>query len=79
MDIEAEVKRIDGQWRLKLNLPKWVIDDILRDMERTSTRALVCLQEFPIPSGASHWAVNNDKLPKVLAQVAFEEENVEPK
>ena len=79
MEFEAIVKRIDGQWRIKLNLPKWVIDDILRDVDH-STRAIVSLDEFPLPVGTSYSGYNGmDKPPKVFAAVAFEEANVEPK
>lgn len=74
--IDGEMMRIDGQWRIKIILPKWIIDDILRDVEH-STRTIVSLVEPPINGGYSSYS--QPKLPAVLAAVAFEEENVEPK
>lgn len=75
--IDGEMMRVDGQWRIKIILPKWIIDDILRDVEH-STRTIVSLVEPPI-SGVGYSQYGQPKMPKVLAAVAFEEENVEPK
>lgn len=75
--IDGVMMRVDGQWRMKITLPKWIIDDILRDVEH-STRTTITLVEPPM-NGVGYSSYGQPKLPSVLASVAFEEENVEPK
>lgn len=76
IEVAGEAYREDGQWKLRIRLPDWVISDVLRD-NGAINRTLIMLQS--VYPGTTSYQQGGGKFPKVLAMVLFEQENVEPK
>ena len=76
IDLTGKAYREGGQWKVRLELPDWVIDDILRDSQHME-RVVITLQDAVIYPGESHWSSGKGKAPKVITTAIFTEEGIE--
>lgn len=78
MEIKGQVYRQGGQWKIVIQTEAWILDDILRDVEK-QTRAIITVHNFfdqpPYPNGGgTSFYLAQDKT-HLLGTVLFEEES----
>lgn len=83
METNVEFYREGGQWKMRIALPRWVIDDILRDSEMHNRVVFTLHQCDELPGHSLYNAPiplpYGSKNQLVLGTARFEVTNVEPK
>lgn len=70
MDVKAAMIREDGQWKIRLFLPQWVIDDVRRENDKPQTTLVILHTEYSTPSNWQSQALYYGAL---LGSCLFEE------
>lgn len=72
MDIRGTVRREGGQWKIHLDIPEWVSEDMLRDSEMGTRTVVMAVLEVYAHAGSSAYGSEAPIIRNILGTTAFE-------